>query len=147
MKAQTRIDGIIATIGKEIVLLSDLEKTYAEYTVQFSVQEDMEEEKCSIFEHLVFTKLMLHQADVDSIIVTDQQVEAAINFRMNQYLQMTGGDARVIEKYFGKSMAEIRKDFREPVHEQMLVEEVQDKITSNLSITPSEVKSYVNRVG
>jgi peptidyl-prolyl cis-trans isomerase SurA len=147
MKAQTRIDGIIATIGKEIILLSDLEKTYAEYTAQFSVKDDDEDERCTVFEHLVYTKLMLHQADVDSIVVTDQQVEAAINFRMNQYLQMTGGDARVIEKHFGKSMAEIRKDFRDPVREQMYVEEIQDKITSNITVTPSEVKAFVNRVG
>jgi peptidyl-prolyl cis-trans isomerase SurA len=90
---------------------------------------------------------MLHQADVDSVIITDQQVEAALNFRMNDFLQRVGGDARAIEKYFGKTMAEIRKDFRDPIREQMLMEEVQDKITSNISVTPSEVKNFVNRVG
>jgi len=147
MKAQTFIDGIIATIGKEIILLSDLEKTYAEYTNQFSVQEENDFEKCAVFEHLVFTKLMLHQADVDSIVVTDQQVESQINNRLNHWLQMVGGDARLIEKHFGKSMAEIRKEFREPVREQMYVEEVQEKITANISVTPSEVKAFVNRVG
>jgi len=147
MNAQTRIDGIIATIGKEIVLLSDLEKTYAEYTAQFSVKDADDVEKCKVFEHLVFTKLMLHQADVDSIVVTDQQVEQAINYRMNQWLQMVGGDARVIEKQFGKSMAEIRREFREPVRDQLYGEEVQEKITANISITPSEVKAYVNRIG
>ena len=147
MKAQTRIDGIIATIGKEIILLSDLEKTYAEYTAQFSVKDEDDDERCTVFEHLVYTKLMLHQADVDSIVITDQQVEAAINMRMNHFLQQVGGDARVIEKHFGKSMAEIRKEMREPVREQMIVEEIQDKITSNIAITPSEVKAFVTRVG
>ena len=147
MSAQTHIDGIIATIGKEIILLSDLEKTYADYVAQFAVKDEDADERCAVFEHLVFTKLMLHQADVDSIVVTDQQVESAINARLNQWLQMVGGDARVIEKQFGKSMAEIRKEFREPVRDQMYVEEVQDKITANISITPSEVKSFVNRVG
>ena len=147
MKAQTFIDGIIATIGKEIILLSDLEKAYAEYANQFSVQEENDFEKCAVFEHLVFTKLMLHQADVDSIVVTDQQVESAINNRLNHWLQMVGGDARLIEKHFGKSMAEIRKEFREPVREQMYMEEVEAKITANISVTPSEVKAFVNRVG
>jgi len=147
LKAQAYIDGIIATIGKEIVLLSDLEKTYADYVAQFAVKDEDADERCAVFEHLVFTKLMLHQADVDSIVITDQQVESAINARLNQWLQMVGGDARVIEKQFGKSMAEIRKEFREPVRDQMYVEEVQDKITANISITPSEVKSFVNRVG
>jgi peptidyl-prolyl cis-trans isomerase SurA len=147
VEAQTRIDGIIATIGKEIILLSDLEKMYAEYANQFSVKDDDDLEKCVVFEHLVYSKLMLHQADVDSIVITDQQVEMAINNRMNYFLQLAGGDAKLIEKHFGKSMAEIRKDLRVPVRDQMLIEEVQEKITANISVTPSDVKFYMNRVG
>jgi peptidyl-prolyl cis-trans isomerase SurA len=145
--AQNSIDKIIAHIGKEIILLSDLEKAYAEYASQFAVRDDDSDEKCAVLEHLVYMKLMLHQADVDSVVITDQQIEAAINYRLNQYLQHVGGDARVIEKHFGKSMAEIKKDMREVVRDQMYAEEVQDKITSNISITPAEVKAFVNRHG
>ena len=147
MKAQTVVDGIIAIIGKEIILQSDLDKAYAEYASQFSVQDDDEDEKCKVLEHLIFTKLMLHQADVDSIVVSEQQVEATMNNRMNYFLQLTGGDPRVIEKHFGKSIAEIKSDLREIVRDQIYVEEVQEKITSNITVTPSEVKSFVNRYG
>jgi peptidyl-prolyl cis-trans isomerase SurA len=147
IKAQTPIDAIIAWIGKEIILHSDLEKAYAEYVSQFAVKDDSEDERCTVFEHLVYTKLMLHQADVDSIVITEQQVEAAINWRMNQYLQYVGGDARVIEKHFGKTISEIKKDMREPVRDQLYVDEVQEKITSHITITPSEVKSFMNRIG
>jgi len=146
-KAQTSIDKIIATIGKDIILQSDLEKAYADYAAQFTVKDDDAEEICSIFEHLVYTKLLLHQADVDSIVISEQHVDAVINQRMNQLLQMTNGDAKVIENYYGKSMAEIKKDFKEVVRDQLYVEEVQDKLTSNITVTPSEVKSFVNRVG
>jgi peptidyl-prolyl cis-trans isomerase SurA len=146
-KAQTPIDAIIAWIGKDIILQSDLEKAYAEYTAQFTVQDDDREERCAVLEHLVFTKLMLHQADVDSIVIPEQQVEATINWRMNQFLQMVGGDARQIERHFGKSMAEIKKDMREIVREQLYIEEVQEKITANIMITPSEVKAFTDRVG
>jgi len=146
-RAQAPIDAIIAIIGKEIILQSDLEKAYAEYAAQFAVQDDDGNEKCLVFEHLVYTKLMLHQADVDSIIITDQQVEAVINMRMNYFLQMAGGDARVLERHFGKSIAEIKKDMREIVRDQMYVEEVQESITANITVTPSEVKAFVNRVG
>jgi len=147
VKAQIPIDGIIAIIGKDIILQSDLEKSYAEYAAQFAVQDEDKEEKCIVFEHLVFTKLMLHQADVDSIVITDQQVETAINYRMNYYLQMTGGDARVIEKHFGKSIAEIKKDMRDIVRDQLYIEEVQEKLAANIAVTPSEVKAFINRVG
>jgi len=147
IKAQTIVDGIIAIIGKEVILQSDLDKTYAEYAAQFAVQDEDEEERCKVFEHLFFTKLMLHQADVDSVIISDQQVEATMNARMNYFLQRTGGDPRVIEKHFGKSMAEIKNDMREIVRDQLYVEEVQEKITSNITVTPSEVKAFVNKYG
>jgi len=110
-KAQTQIDGIIAWIGKEIILQSDLEKAYSEYTASFAVQDEDDYERCLVLEHLVFTKLMLHQADVDSIVITDQQVEAAVNMQMNRYIQYVGGDARVIEKHFGKSIAEKKYNY------------------------------------
>ena len=146
VKAQTPIDAIIAWIGKDIILQSDLEKAYAEYTAQFVVQDDDEDERCTVFEHLVYTKLMLHQADVDSIVVSDQQVEAMINMRMNYFLSLAGGDARVLEKHFGKSIADIKKDMRPIVREQMYVEEVQETITTNITVTPSEVKAFVNQM-
>jgi peptidyl-prolyl cis-trans isomerase SurA len=146
-KAQIPVDAIIATIGKEIILLSDLEKAYLEYASQYAVQDENEEEKCKVFEHLMYSKLMLHQADVDSLVVTDQEVESAINYRMNTYLQMVGGDSRVIEKHFGKSIAEIKKDLREIVREQLYMEEVQKKITQHITVTPSEVKAFVKRIG
>jgi peptidyl-prolyl cis-trans isomerase SurA len=147
LKAQTPIDAIIAIIGKDIILQSDLEKAYGEYAAQFSVKDDSDEERCIVFEHLVFTKLMMHQADVDSIVITDQQVEATVNWRMNYYLQQTGGDARQIERHFGKSMAEIKAALREVVREQLYVEEVQEKITANITVTPAEVKAFMDRIG
>ena len=148
LKAQTSIDKIIAQVGKEIILQTDLESAYSEYAAQFSVQDDEEEGRCFVFEHLLYTKLMLHQADVDSIVITEQQVEAALNMQINYYIQVgAGGDARVLERHFGKSIAEIKKDLREQVRDKMYVEEVQRKITQNINITPSEVKTYVNRIG
>jgi len=147
IKAQTSIDKIIATIGKEIILQSDLEQAFAEYASQFTVQDEDADEKCAIFEHLIYTKLMLHQADVDSIVVTEQQVEATLTMRMNYFLQVAGGDSRLIERHFGKTMAEIRKDMREIVRDQIYIELVQEKITTNISITPSEIKAFANRVG
>jgi peptidyl-prolyl cis-trans isomerase SurA len=124
-----------------------LEKAYADFAAQFAVQDEDGDERCTVFEHLVYTKLMLHQADVDSIVITDQQVEAVINMRLNYFLQMAGGDARVLERHFGKSIAEIKKDMREIVRDQMYVEEVQESITANITVTPSEVKAFVNRIG
>ncbi len=141
-----QVDGIIAIVGKEIILKSDIEKTYHEYAAQFSVVDDVEEIKCSIFEKKLLEKLMVHQAALDSIEITDQQVEDHINARIAYLLQQIGGDIKIIEDYYQKSMDEIKKDMRMMMREQMLMDEVQRTLTENVTITPSEVNQFFEKI-
>ena len=140
------VDGIIAVIGKEIIMQSDLEKHYIDYTSQFKTVEDPFETKCYILETLVFNKLMVNQADLDSIEVTDEEVDYRINMRMAYFLQQVGGDEKYIENYFHKPMSQIKKEMREMMYEQALIEQVQYKITGNITITPSEVKQFASNI-
>ena len=140
------VDGIIAVIGKEIIMQSDLEKHYIDYTSQFKTVEDPFETKCYILETLVFNKLMVNQADLDSIEVTDEEVDYRLNMRISYFLQQTGGDVKYIENYFNKPMSEIKKEMREMMYEQALIEQVQYKITGNITITPSEVKQFASNI-
>ena len=140
------VDGIIAVIGKEIIMQSDLEKHYIDYSSQFKTVEDPFETKCYILETLVFNKLMVNQADLDSIEVTDEEVDYRINTRMAYFLQQVGGDEKYIENYFHKSMSQIKKEMREMMYEQALIEQVQYKITGNITITPSEVKQFAANI-
>ena len=138
----TSIDGIVAVIGKSIIMRSDLEKHFIDYKTQFKTIEDPDEVYCSILENLIFNKLMVNQAELDSSEVTDEEVDYRLNTRIQYFLQQTGGDVKYIENYFNKSMAEIKKDMREMMYEQALIEQVQYKITGNITITPSEVKKF-----
>ena len=140
------VDGIVAVVGKEIIMQSDLEKHYLDYISQFKTVEDPAETKCYILETLMFNKLMVNQAELDSIEVTDEEVDYRINSRMAYFLQSVGGNEKYIEEYFHKSMAEIKKDMREMMYEQALIEQVQYKITGDISITPSEVKQFSTRI-
>lgn len=140
------VDGIIAVIGKEIIMQSDLEKHYIDYSSQFKTVEDPFETKCYILETLVFNKLMVNQADLDSIEVTDEEVDYRINTRMAYFLQQVGGDEKYIENYFHKPMSQIKKEMREMMYEQALIEQVQYKITGNITITPSEVKQFAANI-
>lgn len=140
------VDGIVAVIGKEIIMQSDLEKHYLDYISQFKTVEDPVETKCYILETLMFNKLMVNQAELDSIEVTDEEVDYRINSRMAYFLQSVGGNEKYIEEYFHKPIAEIKKDMREMMYEQALIEQVQYKITGNISITPSEVKQFSSRI-
>lgn len=142
----TSIDGIVAVIGKSIIMRSDLEKHYKDYTAQFKTVENPDEIYCTILENLVYNKLMVHQADVDSIEVTDEEVDYRLNTRIQYFLQQTGGDVKYIENYFNKTMDEIKKDMREMMYEQALIEQVQSKITGGITITPSEVNQFAAKI-
>ncbi|MDD6186172.1 MAG: peptidylprolyl isomerase [Bacteroidales bacterium] len=143
----TSIDGIVAVIGKSIIMRSDLEKHFIDYKAQFKTVEDPDEVYCSILENLIFNKLMVNQAELDSIDVTDEEVDYRLNTRIQYFLQQTGGDVKYIENYFNKSMAEIKKDMREMMYEQALIEQVQSSITSNITVTPSEVNQFAAKIG
>ena len=143
----TSIDGIVAVIGKSIIMRSDLEKHFIDYKTQFKTIEDPDEVYCSILENLIFNKLMVNQAELDSIEVTDEEVDYRLNTRIQYFLQQTGGDVKYIENYFNKSMAEIKKDMREMMYEQALIEQVQAKITSDITVTPSEVNQFAAKIG
>ena len=143
----TSIDGIVAVIGKSIIMRSDLEKHFIDYKTQFKTIEDPDEVYCTILENLIFNKLMVNQAELDSIEVTDEEVDYRLNTRIQYFLQQTGGDVKYIENYFNKSMAEIKKDMREMMYEQALIEQVQSKITSDITVTPSEVNQFAAKIG
>ena len=143
----TSIDGIVAVVGKSIIMRSDLEKHFIDYKTQFKTIEDPDEVYCSILENLIFNKLMVHQAELDSIEVSDEEVDYRLNTRIQYFLQQTGGDVKYIENYFHKSMAEIKKDMREMMYEQALIEQVQANITSSITVTPSEVNAFAAKIG
>ena len=143
----TPIDGIVAVIGKSIIMRSDLEKHFLDYKTQFKTIEDPDEVYCSILENLVFNKLMVNQAELDSIEVSDEEVDYRLNTRIQYFLQQTGGDVKYIENYFHKSMAEIKKEMREMMYEQALIEQVQSSITSSITVTPSEVNQFAAKIG
>lgn len=140
------LDGVIGVVGKEVILKSDLEKIYAEYTNQYSLDDDEHDLKCQLMQQLVFQKLLLHQADLDSITITNDELDNTINYRMAMMIQQVGGNEKIIEDYYHKSIAEIKKDIRPDIYDQMLVDMVQQNITSNILITPSEVKDFIKRI-
>lgn len=140
------VDGIVAVVGKEIIMQSDLEKHYLDYTSQFNTVEDPEETRCFILETLMFNKLMVNQAELDSIEITDEEVDYRINARLSYFLQQVGGNTKYVEEYFKKSMADIKKDLKELMYEQALIEQVQAKITGSITVTPSEVKQFANNL-
>lgn len=131
-------DKIVGVVGKNQILYSEVEEQYNQMLAQAPGSAPT---KCSIFEDLLSQKLLVNQAEVDSLLVDEVQVEMELNDRIDYFVSQIGSEEKLIE-YFGKSILEIKEDFREPIRDQMLMSMMRREITSSMSITPAEVKAY-----
>lgn len=142
---QQVIDKIVAVVGKNIIMQSDIENQYAQYRLQGGIKGSASSIRCEILEDLLFNKLMLNQAELDSIEVTDAQVEAEMDYRLRYYISQLGSQEKV-EKYFNKTMSEIKDELRQLIKDQKLIEEVQRGIVDGVSATPSDVREFYNSI-
>jgi len=149
MMAQNRqpqvIDKVVAVVGKNIILQSDIENQYMQYRMQGLAEGTGKEVRARILEDLLLQKLMLNQAEMDSITVTDDQVEAQMDQRIRYFVARLGSQEK-LEEQFGKTMTEIKDEVRQAVRDQMLQEQVQSKIMENVVVTPKEVKEFFNGI-
>ncbi len=133
------LDQIEAVVGDEIILMSELENQIISYQSQgMLIDQDM---RCQLFEEMLFQKLLINQAQIDSVEVTDAQVESEMNRRLRYFISQIGSEKK-LEEYYQKSIAEIKDEFRELVKEQILAQQMQQKITGSVRVTPSEVKEF-----
>lgn len=138
------VDEIIAKVDNYIVLKSDLEGAYQNYVT--SGNPPSEEAKCAILNSLIVNKLMVAKAEIDSVIVTDAEVDANTEQRMAIILQNSGNSPEQLERIYGKTLDEIKVELREQIREQLLGREMQATITKDISITPAEVKRFFNKI-
>ena len=149
MMAQNRqpqvVDKVVAVVGKNIILQSDIENQYIQYRLQGMAEGTAKEVRAHILEELLLQKLMLNQAEMDSITVTDEQVDAELSRRIQSLVSRYGSQEKM-ESLFGKTMSEIKEEVRQATKDNMLQEQVQAKIMENVVVTPQEVKDFYNSI-
>ncbi len=133
------IDKIVGTVGQKIILKSDVESMAMQYK---SRGEDHGDNlKCFVFEELLYQALLVNQARVDSVEVSDMQVEGELQRRMMMFEeQMEGREA--MEKYFNKPYSEIESHFREIIKDQLIAQQMESTISGDISVTPQEVRKF-----
>ena len=99
------IDRIEAIIGDEMVLTSDFESQYLQYLIQGNPRS--ESVRCEIIEDIFFQKLLVNQAKLDSIVVSEEEIDIEVNKRLDYFISQLGS-LEEVERYFGKSKIEIR---------------------------------------
>ncbi len=138
------IDRVVAVVGQNIILQSDIEAQYMQFRLQGGIKGSAQSIRCEILEDLMFQKLMLNQAEMDSITVTDEQVEGEVD-RLVRYFISQLGSQENLEKYYKKTLPEIKEELFRMRRDQMLVEQVQQSILANVEVTPAEVREcYYN---
>lgn len=133
------IDQVMAVVGDKKILYSDIEKQYLQLLAQG--EKATSETRCQIFEQLLIQKLLVNQAEIDSIEITEAQVSSELDARMRYFVNIMGSEEK-LENYFKKSIIEIKADLRDEIREQMLTNKMKNQITGDISVTPSEVKGF-----
>lgn len=138
------IDQIAAVVGSETILMSDVENQMHQMSMQGQGKKD-DATFCMILEQAIVQKMMLMQARFDSIPVSEDQVNQEMNRRLDVFIQQAGGREN-LEKALGKSIDDIKVTFSETIEEQLLIQQMQQKITGSARVTPAEVKKYFHKI-
>jgi len=137
------VDRIIAVVGGNITLQSELETQYLQ--MLSSGYEPNDDSRCILFEELLYGNLLLHRAKVDSLEVSDSEVEDELTRRLDYFVAQLGSQEK-LEEYYEKSILEIKDEFRELIKEQLLSQRMQQQITGDVKVTPAEVRAYFNKI-
>ncbi len=134
------VDQIVAVVGKNIILKSDIEGMFQQQQAQgISSDGDM---KCEILENLLVEKLLLAEAELDTTItVSDSQLNESLEQRI-QYFTSHLGSEKEVEAYFKKSIVDLKADLQEVIKNQQMTQQMQNKIIDKVKITPAEVRYH-----
>jgi len=137
------IDRVIGVVGNTAILQSDL----VEHRRQVEAQGvDLGPNPyCVLLDDMMFQKLLFNQAIIDSVEVSDTQIEQEIERRLRFFIQQIGSRER-LEEYYGKSVEELREEFWDPIREQLISQRMESEITRNVTVTPSEVREYFDNL-
>ena len=139
--SQTVVDEVIAVVGENMIKYSELETTY----LQSKASGGAERTRCEILEDMLLSKLFLHKAQIDSIEVTEQEVENTMDERIRYMVQLYGSQERM-EKQMNKSLAEIKETYKDVIRENLLIQQARSRLVGDLKITPQEVADFYNRI-
>lgn len=140
--AQEMVEGVVAVIGDKAILKSEIEQQYLQLKASDFTNANL---RCEVMEELMFQKLLSHQAEIDSLEVTEDEINDAIDQRIDYFVSQIGSEKK-LEDYFGKTIAQIREEFQTVFKEQRLAQRMESKITSGVKVTPQEVLKFYNKI-
>lgn len=139
--AQGVIDEVIWVVGDEAILRSEVEEE--RLRAQYEGQQIPGDPYCVIPEQMAVQKLFLHQAILDSVEANESSVSHQVDMRLNYYINQIGSKEKM-EEYFRKPSSEIREEMMTTVRNQMIIQQMQSKLTADIKPTPADIRRYYN---
>lgn len=136
-------DKIVAVVGDRIILQSDIKNSISDAIRQG--QPVPENAFCMLMDQALVSKVLMLQAEKDSLPVTDEEVEAELDQRVRYFIREVGSQ-EALEEYAGKTIYQIKDDARESVRERKLADAMQQKIVNSVKITPTEVNAFFDKI-
>ena len=138
------IDRVVATVGGEIILLSEVQEQFSYAKQQQTELPD--EYRCVVLQNLVVQKMLVNQAKLDSIVVKEEEVETQLAARVDRLMLYFSQDEKALEEYYGQSVTDIKDQMRGDMRNQLLAERMQADVTGKATITPAEVQSFFAKI-
>ena len=135
-----KVDGVVAQVGKEIILSSDIAMQKEALAREGQTLTD-----CQMIRELLLEKLLIHHAAIDSVIVAEEEVDENIDRRIEQLVGQIGTERR-LEEYYGKTILEIKEEMRPLMKNQMTAQRMQMTITETIDVTPKEVEDALAKI-
>lgn len=136
-------DEIIATVGNKILLNSEMELEMEQQKKQVSISQSAAS-RCEIFNQLLIRKFMLMRADLDSLEVQEDRIDAELNKRVSYFVSLYGSE-RKMEEQIGKTVSQLKSENREKIRDELLIQQQREKLVGSLKVAPNEVMAYFNK--
>ena len=136
-------DKIVAVVGDKIILKSDIDNSIIDMQRQGIAAPA--NARCQVLEQAMGIKALVLQAEKDSLPVTDEEVETIIDNKIRGFIAQFGSKDE-LEKIAGKSVYQLKEDFKDPIRDQKMAEAMRNKVVENVRITPKEVNEYFNKI-
>lgn len=137
------IDKIVAQLGENMILLSDIEVQKVQ-AIQ-SGYPYTENGDCEILDEILFQNLLINQAQLDSIVIPDAQVDFEIENRIRIITKQIGSTEK-LEQFYGKTVTQIKLEFRDVIRKKTLADEMEREITKDVNVTPKEIKAFFQSI-
>ncbi len=134
-------DKIVGIVGDKIVLKSEI----AIANEDIKRQGGQEQDECTILDGMLVQKALVLQAEKDSIPVTEEEIDAEIDQKI-RYFEQQYGSKEALEQIAGRTIYQMREEFRQPIKEQRMAQGMRNKIVDGIKITPTEVKEYYEKI-